>query len=221
MARGTLYRQKGMLIVSNHSWWIDAPFMYYVFFKLSPRCIAAQDVANINKSWRFFEKTMGCILLDRSGFDWGAIRTCMDCLKDDIPLVVFPEGHMNYDDKLLPFMNGAVMMALMTGVPVAPVYMHTTYKGFKKQVYVIGELIRFDRNSQMPDNNSVNLANELLYNKLTELRQIAIRESSPKFNREVAQARKQMKANLERVNIQIKEAAEKKARKAAGGDKDA
>ena len=30
-----------------------------------------------------------------------------------------------------------------------------------------------------------------------------------------------MKANLERVNIQIKEAAEKKARKAAGGDKDA
>ena len=73
----------------------------------------------------------------------------------------------------------------------------------------------------MPDNNSVNLANELLYNKLTELRQIAIRESSPKFNREVAEARKQMKANLERVNIRIKEAAEKKARKAAGGDKDA
>ena len=73
----------------------------------------------------------------------------------------------------------------------------------------------------MPDNNSVNRANELLYNKLTELRQIAIRESSPKFNREVADARKQMKANLERVNIQIKEAAEKKARKAAGGDKDA
>ena len=73
----------------------------------------------------------------------------------------------------------------------------------------------------MPDNNSVNLANELLYNKLTELRQIAIRESSPKFNREVAEARKQMKANLERVNLQIKEAAEKKARKAAGGDKDA
>ena len=73
----------------------------------------------------------------------------------------------------------------------------------------------------MPDNNSVNLANELLYRKLTELRQIAIRESSPKFNREVKEARKQMKANLERVNIQIKEAAEKKARKAAGGDKDA
>ena len=219
MARGTRLRQKGMLIVSNHSWWIDAPFMYYVFFKLAPRCIAAQDVANINKSWRFFEKTMGCILLDRSGFDWGAIRTCMDCLKDDIPLVVFPEGHMNYDDKLLPFMNGAVMMALMTGVPVAPVYMHTTYKGFKKQVYVIGELIRFDRTSQMPDNNSVNRANELLYNKLTELRQIAIRESSPKFNREVKEARKQMKANLERVNEQIKEAAEKKARKEEKGDK--
>ena len=69
----------------------------------------------------------------------------------------------------------------------------------------------------MPDNNSVNLANDLLYRKLTELRQIAIRESSPEFNRQVKDARKQMKANLERVNEQIKEAAGKKARKADGG----
>ena len=218
MARGTRLRQKGMLLVSNHSWWIDAPFMYYVFFKLSPRCIAAQDVADINKSWGFFEKTMGCILLDRSGFDWGAIRTCMECLKDDIPLVVFPEGHMNYDDDLLPFMSGAVMLALMTGVPVAPVYMHTTYKPFRKQVYVIGELIKFDSTFKKADNNSVNLANEVLYKKLTELKHIAIRESSPKFNRKVKETRKQMKANLERVNEQIKEAAEKKAGKHAEGE---
>ena len=72
----------------------------------------------------------------------------------------------------------------------------------------------------MPDNNSVNLANDLLYRKLTELRQIAIRESSPKFNRDVKEARKQMKANLERVNEQIKQAQEKKAGKAGKGDKD-
>ena len=130
----------------------------------------------------------------------------MDCLKQDIPLVVFPEGHMNYDDKLLPFMNGAVMMALMTGVPVAPVYMHTTYKYFKHQEFVVGELIKFDTNSQMPDNETVVRANEILYNKLTELRQIAIRESSPEFNRLVKDTRKQMKANVERVNEQIKEA---------------
>jgi hypothetical protein len=69
----------------------------------------------------------------------------------------------------------------------------------------------------MPDNETVVRANGILYDKLTELRQIAIRESSPKFNREVRDARKQMKANLERVNEQIKEAAEKKARKADGG----
>ena len=218
MARGSLIREKGMIIVSNHSWWIDAPFMYYVFFKRSPRCIAASDVANINKSWKFFEKTMGCIMLDRTGFDWGAIRTCIDCLKEEIPIVIFPEGHMNYGDKFLPFMNGAAMLSLMTGAPIAPVYMHTTYRPFKKQVYVIGELIRFDRKSQMPDNNSVNLANELLYDKLTELKQIAIRESSPEFNREVKEARKKMKAGLDRVNEQLKEAAEKKARQESEGE---
>lgn len=222
MARGTRLKQKGMLLVSNHSWWIDAPFMYYVFFKLSPRCIAAKDVANINKLWNFFEKTMGCILLNREGFDWSAIKTCIDCLKKDIPLVVFPEGHMNYDDKLMPFMSGAVMLALMTGTPVAPVYMHTTYKFFRKQVFVVGETIKFDTQGQMPDNDSVVRANELLYSKMTELRQIAIRESSPEFNRQVKAARIKMKANLERVNASITEAAEKKAMKEAdGGQKDA
>lgn len=70
----------------------------------------------------------------------------------------------------------------------------------------------------MPDNNSVNLANDLLYRKLTELRQIAIRESSPEFNRAVKAARVKMKANLERVNGQIKEAQEKKAGKEVKGD---
>ena len=72
----------------------------------------------------------------------------------------------------------------------------------------------------MPDNNSVNLANDLLYRKLTELRQIAIRESSPEFNRAVKAARVKMKANLERVNGQIKEAQEKKAGKEVKGDND-
>ena len=211
MARGTLYRQKGMVLVANHSWWMDAPLMYYIFSKLSPRCIAASDVAKINKMWGYFEGKMGCIMLDRSGFDWGAIRNCADCLKSDIPLVVFPEGHMNYDDKFLPFMSGAVMLSFMTGTPIAPVYMHTTYKPFTKQVFVIGELIRFDRTYQMTDNNSVNLANELLMKKMFELRQIAIRDSSPKFNRKVRDRRKQMKANLERANASQKKNDEKKA----------
>jgi 1-acyl-sn-glycerol-3-phosphate acyltransferase len=218
MARGTLYRQKGMIQISNHSWWMDAPLMYYIFFKLSPQCIAASDVAKVNKMWGFFESKMGCIMLDRSGFDWGAIRNCVDCLKNDIPLVVFPEGHMNYDDKFLPFMSGAAMLALMTGSPVAPVYIHTTYKPFNRQVFVIGELIKFDRTYQMTDNNSVNLANELLYRKMNELRQIAIRESSPEFNQKVRVVRKQMKANLERANASNKDASEKKADKDTGGE---
>ena len=68
----------------------------------------------------------------------------------------------------------------------------------------------------MTDNNSVNLANELLMKKMYELRQIAMRESSPKFNRKVSERRKQMKANLERANASKKEAEEKEALKDSG-----
>ena len=75
LARGTRYMDKGMVIVANHSWWIDSALLYYVFRRVYCRSLAAKDVAEVNKSWGFFEKAMGCVLLDRTGFDWNALKT--------------------------------------------------------------------------------------------------------------------------------------------------
>ncbi len=78
LARGTRYMDKGMIIVANHSWWIDSALLYFGFRRVYCRSLAAKDVAEVNKSWSYFERKMGCILLDRTGFDLNALNTMMD-----------------------------------------------------------------------------------------------------------------------------------------------
>ena len=48
-------------------------------------------------------------------------------LRDDKPLLVFPEGTRTEDGKLRPFKNGAFQAAVLTGKPVVPVALRGTF----------------------------------------------------------------------------------------------
>ena len=211
LARGTRYMDKGMLIISNHSWWIDPPLLYYVFRRVYCRTLAAKDVAEVNKSWGFFEKTMGCVLLDRTGFDWEAMKQVMEGLKKDEPFIIFPEGHMNYDDEFLEFMKGPAMLSLYTKKPVVPVYIHTSYKLFKPTLFVVGDPIEFDKEGLVTDNESVEKANEIMREALYALKRQAISETKPQMNSYIKKVRAEMKLNLAKISSEIEEARKNKA----------
>ncbi len=211
LARGTRYMDKGMLIISNHSWWIDPPLLYYVFRRVYCRTLAAKDVAEVNKSWSFFEKTMGCVLLDRSGFDWEAMKAVMEGLKNNEPFIIFPEGHMNYDDEFLEFMKGPAMLSLYTKKPVVPVYIHTSYKLFKPTLFVVGDPIEFDKEGLLTDNESVGKANEIMREALYALKRQAISETKPQMNSYIKKVRAEMKLNLAKISSEIEEARKTKA----------
>ncbi|MCR5383215.1 MAG: 1-acyl-sn-glycerol-3-phosphate acyltransferase [Saccharofermentans sp.] len=211
LARGTRYIDKGMLIIANHSWWIDPPLLYYVFKHVYCRTLAAKDVAEVNKSWGFFEKTMGCVLLDRSGFDWEAMKAMMQGLKNNEPFIIFPEGHMNYDDEFLEFMKGPAMLSLYTKKPVVPVYIHSSYKLFKPTLFVVGDPIEFDKEGLVTDNESVEKANEIMREALYALKRQAISETKPQMNSYIRKRRAEMKQNLAKVSRKIEEARKNKA----------
>lgn len=211
LARGTRYIDKGMIIVSNHSWWIDSALLYYVFRRVYCRSLAAKDVADVNSSWRFFEKSMGCVLLDRSGFDWTALKTMMDGLKKHEPFIIFPEGHMNYDDDFLEFQKGPAMLSLYTHVPVVPVYIHTSYKLFKPTKFVVGDPLEFDKEGLVSDNESIAKANEMMREAMYSLKRQAINETKPQMNRYIKKVRAEMKANLAAISKEIEEARNAKA----------
>ena len=201
---------KGMLIVANHSWWIDPPLLYYVFPRVYCRTLAAKDVAEVNKSWGYFEKVMGCVLLDRSGFDWEAMKAMMEGLKNHEPFIIFPEGHMNYDDEFLEFMKGPAMLSLYTKKPVVPVYIHTSYKLFKPTLFVVGDPIEFDKAGLLTDNESVEKANEIMREELYKLKRQAISETTPKMNSYIKKVRAEMKLNLAKISSEIEEARKNK-----------
>ncbi len=211
LARGTRFMNKGMIIVANHSWWIDSALLYYVFRRVYCRSLAAKDVAEVNKSWGFFEKAMGCVLLDRSGFDWESLKTMMNGLKNNEPFIIFPEGHMNYDDEFLDFMKGPAMLSIYTKRPVVPVYIHSSYKLFKPTRFVIGDPIVFDKEGLVTDNESYDKANEIMREKLYELRRQAISETRPEMNSYIKKVRAEMKANLAKISSEIEEARNAKA----------
>ena len=211
LARGTRYMDKGMIIVANHSWWIDSALLYFVFRRVYCRSLAAKDVAEVNKSWSYFERKMGCILLDRSGFDWNALKTMMDGLKNHEPIIIFPEGHMNYDDDLIEFQKGPAMLSLYTHRPVVPVYIHTSYKLFKPTRFVVGDPLEFDKAGLVTDNESYEIANEMMRESLYALKRQAINETKPKMNRYIKKVRKEMKENLAKISAEIEEARNAKA----------
>ncbi|SDY48318.1 1-acyl-sn-glycerol-3-phosphate acyltransferases [Ruminococcaceae bacterium YAD3003] len=211
LARGTRYMDKGMIIVANHSWWIDSALLYFVFRRVYCRSLAAKDVAEVNKSWSYFERKMGCILLDRTGFDWNALKTMMDGLKNHEPIIIFPEGHMNYDDDLIEFQKGPAMLSLYTHRPVVPVYIHTSYKLFKPTRFVVGDPLEFDKAGLVTDNESYEIANEMMRESLYALKRQAINETKPKMNRYIKKVRKEMKENLAKISAEIEEARNAKA----------
>lgn len=211
LARGTRYMDKGMIIVANHSWWIDSALLYFVFRRVYCRSLAAKDVAEVNKSWGYFERKMGCILLDRTGFDWNALKSMMDGLKNHEPIIIFPEGHMNYDDDLIEFQKGPAMLSLYTHRPVVPVYIHTSYKLFKPTRFVVGDPLEFDKAGLVTDNESYEIANEMMRESLYALKRQAINETKPKMNRYIKKVRKEMKENLAKISAEIEEARNAKA----------
>lgn len=214
LARGTRYMDKGMVIVGNHSWWIDSALLYYVFRRVYCRSLAAKDVAEVNKSWGFFEKTMGCVLLDRSGFDWNALKIMINGLKDHEPFIIFPEGHMNYDDELIEFQKGPAMLSIYTHRPVVPVYIHTSYKLFKPTLFVVGDPLEFDKAGLVTDNESYEKANEMMREAIYKLKRQAISETKPQMNSYIRKIRAEMKENLAKISAEIEE-----VRSAKNGEK--
>ena len=156
---------------------------------------------------------MGCVLLDRSGFDWPSLKTMMVGLKNHEPFIIFPEGHMNYDDEFLEFMKGPAMLSLYTHVPVVPVYIHTSYKMFKPTKFVVGDPLEFDKAGLVTDNDSIEKANEIMREALYSLKKQAISETKPQMNAYIRQVRAQMKMNLAAISQEIEE-----ARNAKGGN---
>jgi 1-acyl-sn-glycerol-3-phosphate acyltransferase len=135
----------GMIIASNHSAYVDPPFVGAA----SPR-----ELHYLAKSELFKNGLFGWLIrkynafpITRRAFDRKGMSKAMELLKEKKALLLFPEGTRSRDGNLKEPKLGAGKIALEAGVPIVPAYISNskdllfTFLKRKKLVILFGSPI--------------------------------------------------------------------------------
>lgn len=134
-----VFNHRPLLIVANHQsisdpWAILLPMPLGLYKRLIPiRFLASREPnhAILRRIYKFIIKPLiyipnGVIELPPRRHD-GVLsledktRSTIDRLQAGEVVIVFPEGHANYQSKVSPFKRGAPYIARQTGAPILPV----------------------------------------------------------------------------------------------------
>ena len=86
---------------------------------------------------RIITSGMGCIPVDRSIHDKGALNSAIDALKKGLCIGIFPEGTINRtNDVIMPFKIGAVKMSYEANAKLIPFVITGKYRIFRKGVRI-------------------------------------------------------------------------------------
>lgn len=176
---------KGKVILScNHySNWDIALYILNMPEKIK---ILAKKELFKNKIFGAILRNFGGIEIDREANDINAIKQCFKSLKDGKKLFVFPEGTRLRDDSevLGEIKSGMALIAIKTKTPIVPIWIERKPKIFRKSVYHIGrpfELSEFY--GKKLDEQTLQEANQIVREKMLEVRQEILSEKKSKKNK--------------------------------------
>ncbi len=159
------------IIISNHTWWMDPIVLILTIWQRRLYSLAAVEVLGPSKFATLIRRSMLFVDVDRSKLDIRSFNNCVDLLRNDKCLLVFPEGRFVFEDEIQAFKGGTALMALQTGAPVYPVYLFGRYKLFKPIYIAIGDPIDVQTTiGGNPDAESIKRINELMRERVSDLR---------------------------------------------------
>lgn len=122
------------IIIANHIHWND-PMVVAACIKRKIYIMAKEELfRNRIVAWAIGE--FNVFPVKRGKADIGAIKKALKVLREDTPLLIFPEGTRSRDGELLPFFDGPASLALKTDAPVLPIYIAPYHIGGKVRLYV-------------------------------------------------------------------------------------
>lgn len=130
------------IIISNHTSVYDYAVFLFVFFGRTLRYQMA-EVLFKKPLLRIFLKCMGGVFVDRESNDFSFLEKSQGILEKRGVVGIFPEGRIpeNNEEKPLAFKPGATQLALMTSVPIIPIYTNGSYFKKKRTRVIIGKPI--------------------------------------------------------------------------------
>lgn len=133
-----------VVFIANHTSYRDGPTLFFLFKNCS--LLVAKDWHDRKLiNWLMYSKPT--IPIDRYGVDTGWLREAVKMIKVGKNVVIFPEGHTTLDKQIDDFKAGFVMLSVMTGAPVVPMYFNGEYNilhGRRLKIYV-GKMEELDK----------------------------------------------------------------------------
>jgi 1-acyl-sn-glycerol-3-phosphate acyltransferase len=124
-------RHGGGILATNHLGFMDAPLLYIIIRRDDFSALVAKKHRK-NPFLRWLVNSVGGIWLNRDEADTQAVRLASSHLKNGGLLGLAPEGTRSKSGALLPAKTGMAYLADKGGVPIYPVAIHGTYRGFHK-----------------------------------------------------------------------------------------
>jgi len=161
------------IFCSNHVSILDCIFMGVMVMPRKASFMAKNELfANRLTNW--IMSSYGAFPVNRGTADLSAMKVALQSLKEERPLVIFPEGtrNRNWQGSFLPFNKGTGFIALMSKKPVVPVFFANVhgFKPFRKVQVWIGEPVDFTKLPKGPANSEKTAAaTDLIYEEMTAL----------------------------------------------------
>lgn len=113
-----------LIIAPNHRSYIDPPLINAIAPEPLVFLAKKELFEGKFKNWLF--RTMNAIPVDRSKADFDALNEAIERIKQGCKVCIFPEGRRAPENGFLKPKPGVGYLAVKTGVPVVPVYIHNS-----------------------------------------------------------------------------------------------
>ncbi|MEG1499909.1 MAG: lysophospholipid acyltransferase family protein, partial [Clostridia bacterium] len=168
VGKENIKKNENYIFICNHRSNSDPIILFNRIFR-KQHFLAKIEMAH-NKCEKFIIENFGAILIDRKKSDVHAIKKCLEILKKNEVLVVFPEGTRGNGENLSEVRNGAAMLSIKSGVKIIPMFIEKKPKCFHKNTLIIGEAFPLNEfKDQKLVKETLNDASLIIKNKIDEL----------------------------------------------------
>jgi len=136
------YRLEGRtIIVANHYSTFDPYFIYMIYRRKKIHFITIVETKKRLLS-RFATWLFDCIFIDNKSNHVLFFRQCVNVLKNDGILCIFPEGCINPQRAgFFDFKPAFILLAKRTNAKILPIYIYPELTAFKRSKLYIGDII--------------------------------------------------------------------------------
>lgn len=183
VGKKNILKNQNYVIISNHRSNFDAVLLDLTFAKRN-RFLAKKELFSSPFQRFFFKNIAGSVCVDREkGLTVSQTKEIYKILKGKENLAIFPEGTRNENfDSSTEFKGGACVFAIKTKKPILPCYIAKKHRFFRTNTIIIGEPFELKEFYDIKlDNNQILKAENVLKEKILELKELYEREQKEKI----------------------------------------